>query len=41
MPVPPYRGLLAASCTKSGLFGQAQTFVQEEYLDADTRPQSF
>ena len=36
IPVPPYRVVLLASCTKSGLFGQAQTFVQVEYLDPDT-----
>jgi hypothetical protein len=41
IPVRAYRGLLAVSCTKSGLFGQAQTLVQVEYVDADTRPQSF
>jgi len=36
IPVLPYRGVPSASCTKSGLFGQAQTFVQGEYLDPDT-----
>ena len=33
VPVLPYRGVLSTSCTKSGLFGQAQTFDQGEYLE--------
>ena len=34
LPVLPYRGVLSTSCTKSGLFGQAQTFDQGEYLES-------